>query len=168
MPLRKDDEMSEEASGFTVKDRRRFNDEAEPVPTEPTATPGPEAESSHAGPETVTEAKPAASDTEEGASTEDDNEQGRMPEISTMGILQFTLGTLAQMAWQHMGLVANPASGKIEVNMDEARLAIDAVGALSPVVEARSDSASRREIQATVTNLRINFVEQQRRRGTGA
>jgi hypothetical protein len=62
-----------------------------------------------------------------------------------------------------MGLLPNPASNKIERNLSDARLAIDAAAALAEQVKPTLDEAARRELEALLTDLRVNYVEQQAR-----
>jgi hypothetical protein len=59
-----------------------------------------------------------------------------------------------------MGLVPNPATKRIERNMDDAQLAIDAAAALADLLRPRVSDGERREIETLITNLRLNFVEQ--------
>ena len=57
------------------------------------------------------------------------------------------------------GLVPNPVTNKVEKNLDEARLAIDAFAAIFDVLRLRIEEQTRREMETVLTNLRINFVE---------
>jgi hypothetical protein len=70
------------------------------------------------------------------------------------------LSLLAAKAWEALGLVPDPATKKIERNLDDAKLAIDAAAALADVIRPRVSEGERREIETLVTNLRLNFVEQ--------
>lgn len=70
------------------------------------------------------------------------------------------LSLLAAKAWEAMGLVPNPSSGKVERHLDDAQLAIDAAAALAEVLRPRLADAERREIETLLANLRLNFVEQ--------
>jgi len=80
-------------------------------------------------------------------------------------LMRWCIAALASKAWQALGLVPDPATNRIERNLDDARLAIDGVAALvdqlRPVIEERE----RRELENLVTNLRLNFVEQKSRGG---
>jgi hypothetical protein len=107
------------------------------------------------------------SDTDAGSGANADGEPDSgsgMPDISVFGVLQFTVGTLSQLAWQGMGLIANSATGKLEPRMAEARMAIDALRALVPVMSSSLDESSRRELQTLLSNLQLNYVEQAKRR----
>ncbi len=74
-------------------------------------------------------------------------------------LLVWVLSLLAVKAWEGMGLVPNPATNKIQKNLDDARIAIDAYGAILDVVRARLENGPRRETETLLTTLRLNFVE---------
>ena len=74
-------------------------------------------------------------------------------------LLSTWLSLLAAKAWQGMGLVPNPLTGKTEKNLDDARLAIDAYAAVFEVLRARLEEQPRREMENVLTMLRVNFVE---------
>jgi hypothetical protein len=79
--------------------------------------------------------------------------------ISTRELLVWMLGVLGAKAWQGMGLVANPASGKIEKNLADAKTAIDAFAALLDAVKPHLEAQARRDTESLLTTLRLNFVE---------
>ncbi len=83
--------------------------------------------------------------------------------IDTTSLLQWCLSVLAANAWQTMGLIANPATKKVERNLDDARLAIDAVSALADQLRPRLPDAERRQLETLLTDLRLNFVQQKER-----
>ena len=79
--------------------------------------------------------------------------------LPTHDLLVWMLSVLAAKAWEGMGLVANPMTNKIEKNMEEARLAIDAYAATFEVVRVRVEERPRRDMETLLTTLRLNFVE---------
>jgi len=81
-----------------------------------------------------------------------------LPDATTL--VTTCLSLLAAKAWEALGLVPDPATQKIERQLDEAQLAIDAAAALAELVRPRVSERERREIETLVTNLRLNFVEQ--------
>lgn len=87
---------------------------------------------------------------------------GREP-LDAPSLLKWCISLLAAHAWQSMGLIPNPSTNKIERNLDDARIAIDAAGVLVEQVKTRLDDPGRREMDALLADLRINFVEQQAR-----
>jgi hypothetical protein len=79
--------------------------------------------------------------------------------IGTRELLVWMLGVLGAKAWQGMGLVANPASGKIEKNLADAKIAIDAFAGLLDAVRPHLEAQARRDTESLLTTLRLNFVE---------
>ncbi len=89
---------------------------------------------------------------------EEERKDESLPDAKTLVVTCLSL--LASRAWQAMGLVPNPATKQIERKLDDAQLAIDAAAALAEVIRPHAADAERREIEALLTNLRLNFVEQ--------
>jgi Domain of unknown function (DUF1844) len=84
---------------------------------------------------------------------------GEMPELSVPGALRFCIETLQGLAWIKMGLVATPGSGKIEKDLLQAKIAIDATGDLVTRLHPLISEGEQRELQTVLSNLRINFVQ---------
>jgi hypothetical protein len=74
-------------------------------------------------------------------------------------LLTSFLSLMAMKAWEGMGLVPNPLSGKTEKNLEDARLAIDAYAAVFELLRPRVDEGERRELENALTMLRVNFVD---------
>jgi hypothetical protein len=68
---------------------------------------------------------------------------------------------LATSAWQAMGLIPDPATHKVERRLDDSRLAIDAAAAVLQTLRPHLPEAEQREFDTLLTNLKLNFVEQQ-------
>ena len=107
---------------------------------------------------------------QEGGGTEPGAESATTPEgaerqavplhaLRTHDLLVWMLSILAAKAWEGMGLVANPMTNKVEKNLEEARLAIDAYAATFEVVRVRVEERPRRDMETLLTTLRLNFVE---------
>jgi hypothetical protein len=71
-----------------------------------------------------------------------------------------SIDILHQGAWMAMGLVADPSTGEIERNLEDAKIAIDAVAYLASQVEPNLDEPTRRELKRVVSDLQVNFVRQ--------
>ena len=82
-----------------------------------------------------------------------------MPELDVPSALRFCVQMLQEIAWMKLGLVASPSSGKIEQDLPQAKVAIDAVGDLATRLNPFADDGERREMQTLLSNLRINFVQ---------
>lgn len=74
-------------------------------------------------------------------------------------LLVWLLNLLAAKAWEGMGLVPNPVTQKVQKDMGEARLAIDAYAAILDTVRAHIEDQPRRDLETLLTTLRLNFVE---------
>ncbi|HLW48386.1 MAG TPA: DUF1844 domain-containing protein [bacterium] len=98
---------------------------------------------------------------EQRAAESEDRTQTAVPldAIPTRELLVLMLGVLGAKAWQGMGLVANPASGKIEKNLEDAKTAIDAFAGLLDAVRPHLEAQARRDTESLLTTLRLNFVE---------
>jgi hypothetical protein len=95
-----------------------------------------------------------------GTEAEDQRQQAvPLEAVSTRELLVWMLGVLGAKAWQGMGLVANPASGKIEKNLEDAKTAIDAFAGLLDAVRPHLEAQARRDTESLLTTLRLNFVE---------
>jgi uncharacterized protein DUF1844 len=79
--------------------------------------------------------------------------------IATRELLVWMLGVLGAKAWQGMGLVPNPESGKIVKDLADAKIAIDAFSALLDAIRPHLEEQARRDTDALLTTLRLNFVE---------
>ena len=88
------------------------------------------------------------------------SEQEAVPLPDAKGLVMTCLSLLAAKAWEAMGLVPSQQTKRIERNLDDAQLAIDAAAALADRLRPRVSDAERREIENLVANLRLNFVEQ--------
>lgn len=132
--------MSEERP-FEVVDRRRVRPGAEEAGDEPHAESArPEGQAGAGG-------EPAAPEGEAGG-------------ISVDAILWSTAHALHTCAWVAMGLLPDPATGRVARNLEEARRAIDALADLGKHLEATASPQEKRELQVMLTDLRVNFVRQ--------
>jgi hypothetical protein len=74
------------------------------------------------------------------------------------GLLQYGVQMFAQFAWQKMGFVANPATGKIDQDLAQARVAIDVLTHLAEHLEPMLDDRERRDLRNLLTSLRVSFA----------
>jgi hypothetical protein len=63
-------------------------------------------------------------------------------------------------AMQQMGKIANPVTGKIERNLDQARFSIDTIEMLRNKTRGNLSSELEKLLDSTLTNLRMNYVEE--------
>lgn len=141
-----DKSQSPEEEGFTFVDKRRA---AQPESAEETPAPP-----------TMSEEDAATADLGDDLSAADADSLG------TYGLVTYVIGLLASDAWARMGLIANPATGKVEKDLVQARVAIDCAAALVGVVdipESKLPESLRGDLRRVLSDLRINFVEQSKR-----
>ena len=86
-----------------------------------------------------------------------------MPEepvpLSVYDLIAFSIDQFAEVAWQKMGLRPDPMTGKEDVNLPEARVAIDMASRLAETLDPHLDDDDRRQVQARLSDLRINYVK---------
>ncbi len=155
--------MAEEETGFTFVDKRR-------TAPEPAAAVPPSAEPQALQSQVYENAldEPGADDlTADNVISDDVTADDLAPAEAaptTYDMIGYCINLLASQAWQKLGLLADPQTGEAQPNLEEAKLAIDAVGDLA----ARLDSAPetiipsdlRRELRTLVNDLRLNYVSQ--------
>jgi hypothetical protein len=78
--------------------------------------------------------------------------------LSVYDLVSFSLDQFAQVAWQKMGLRSDPMTGKEDVDLEQAKVAIDMASRLGEVLDPQLDDEDRRKIQGILSDLRINFV----------
>jgi len=140
--------MSQEEKGFEIIDKRRIRDEDGGSET-------PQA-SAEAGTERPSESKEGAQEPTAGG----EEAKEPLPPIKVPELVALFINQLAAVAWQRMGLVPDPLSGKIEKDMEQARLAIDSAAVLLEKLEPSLSEIEKRDFRVLLSNLRVNFVKQ--------
>ena len=102
----------------------------------------------------------ATAEPEEPKAEQEEPEFAGYPPIDVYGILKSFIGLLGAHAWQWLGLVKSPATGKIEQDLAQAKIAIDSISLMAGQLEGKLDASEQREIQAMLADLRMNFVQQ--------
>ena len=129
---------------------------AEAVEEQPQAAPEPEPAE-----EWLPEEQRAAPEAE--ASQEAVTEEAEEPEAaptSVHDLLREFAIVLGLFAWQRLGLMMDPGTGKIHRDLSQARIAIDTVAYLVQQIGDDIPEDQKRALRATLADLRINFVEQ--------
>ena len=75
---------------------------------------------------------------------------------------QMVLSLQAQ-AWQSLGKVASPLTGKIERNLEQAKFSIDMLEMLQRKTEGNLSDDEKRVIEHALYELRMNFLEEQKK-----
>lgn len=82
---------------------------------------------------------------------------------STHQIALYALGLLQMNAFQQLGLISDPATGKANRDLGQARIAIDCVAALAGVLDGPDSDLEprlRQDVRRVLTDLRLNYVTQ--------
>jgi len=77
--------------------------------------------------------------------------------ISVYEVILMMTEQMASFAWQKLGLQPG-MNGKIERDLSEAKVAVDATASLASFLESQLDGEDKRRVQNLVRDLRINFV----------
>ncbi len=78
--------------------------------------------------------------------------------VPVKDILFMTILSLEGKAWAYLGLVSHPETQKPKKDMNEAKLAIDAIDALFKIIEPSLSVEEKKDIQVRLANLRLNFA----------
>ena len=115
----------------------------------------------HAEPE-GDEAQPEAEAQPEGEQ-EAAEEGPRLPPVDVYSLLKSLIRILEAHAWQWLGLVKNPITGEMEKDLAQAKVAIDTISVLVTQLEGKLDEFEQRDLKGLISDLQINFVQQQSR-----
>jgi hypothetical protein len=83
------------------------------------------------------------------------------PPLDTWGVLHYCFLLLHAQAWQALGLMPNPGTGKVEKDLVQARAAIDTAAFILGQLEKKIGGKELRDLQNVVADLKANFVNQQ-------
>jgi len=73
----------------------------------------------------------------------------------------FTLVSSLQVAaWQQMGKIASPITGKVERNLDQARASIDMLSMLSEKTKGNLDDEEEKLLSRMLYELRMNYLDE--------
>ena len=82
--------------------------------------------------------------------------------VDVWGLLNYCILLLHSHAWQTMGLMPMPGAGTVTKDLEQARVAIDAAAALASQLEAKLSGQQLRDLRTMISDLRLNFVNQQK------
>jgi len=84
--------------------------------------------------------------------------EGREP-VQIPMVLAVMLDQLADLAWQKLGLRHDVMTGRIEADLEQAKLAIDVVSDLVKHLEPHLDESDLRQVQSALRDLKLNYAE---------
>ncbi|MFH1008395.1 MAG: DUF1844 domain-containing protein [Candidatus Latescibacterota bacterium] len=82
--------------------------------------------------------------------------QEQMNEMLYMQVIMMFQGA----AMQQMGKLANPASGKVEQDLDQAKLSIDILGMLQTKTKGNVSGNEEKFLDHVLYELRMNYVDE--------
>ena len=68
--------------------------------------------------------------------------------------------SLSQAAMQHMGKVVNPLTGKIDRNLEQAKVTVDMLEMLKEKTEGNVVKEEEKLISETLATLQLNYVDE--------
>ncbi len=66
----------------------------------------------------------------------------------------------AQIGWQSLGKIVNPATGKIEKNLQMTKEIIEILETLKEKTKGNLTEDENRILMATITDLKLNYVDE--------
>jgi hypothetical protein len=135
----------EQGTGFTFVDKRGDSDAAKP--------------SADVEPSKEAEESPSAGK-DRGRDTAS---PFQVPHLNATDRILMCVNWLHEGAWVALGLVHDPATEKIEQDLEGAKRLIDSIAYLVSKVDASLDEPTQRELRNLVRDLQLNFVQQQNR-----
>jgi hypothetical protein len=80
--------------------------------------------------------------------------------LDVYAVLRICIAQFAAIAWQKMGLEADPLTKEISKEPEQARTAIDCAGYLVEKLMPHLQGQEAKDYQSLVSDLRLNFVKQ--------
>jgi Domain of unknown function (DUF1844) len=137
-----ENDKEQQGKGFTVQDRRRFSESGEvrqESQEQPKAAPASD--------------NPTAGDAAKETTKRDETQA--LPEIN----LSTFIISLSTQALMHLGEIANPLTGQIEVDTAVAKQMIDIIGMLREKTRGNLNAGEDRLIEDILFDLRMKYVE---------
>ncbi|OGS23293.1 MAG: hypothetical protein A2252_09420 [Elusimicrobia bacterium RIFOXYA2_FULL_39_19] len=68
--------------------------------------------------------------------------------------------SLSASAWQHLGKLENPVTGKVEKSMENAKMSIDMLEMLKDKTKGNLTNEEEKLVDNTLADLKLNYVEE--------
>ena len=92
---------------------------------------------------------------------------GAAPRDRTSALMiSLTLG-LVQAAWTQLGKVRNEVTGKVERQLDAARVTIDTIAALEQRTRGQRSDEESQVLERALAELRLNYVDEVKKAAAG-
>lgn len=152
-----DEHKEDREPDFEIIDRRGASSEGEKATPEEGTPPEDTAQAAEA--ERAPSGEPEQPSQEEAGAEAEEAREARP--MTAEDIITMSIGLLQQQAWVSMGLVMDPTTKTVTKDLEQAKLAIDAVAALANLIAPGLEESVQRELRAMVSDLQVNFVQQQ-------
>lgn len=70
----------------------------------------------------------------------------------------YNLSVVSSQAWHHLGLAPIPGSGDTEVDLEQAKLAIDLYEANLKVMEGSLEEGMTKQLKQALADMQLNYV----------
>lgn len=90
-----------------------------------------------------------------------------MTEPRDSELFQALVLQLMQASWASLGKVPNPMTGKIDRDLDAARLAIDTLAAIEVRTRGNLSDDERKLIERALRELRLNYLDERKKDESG-
>lgn len=87
------------------------------------------------------------------------SEEANPGPIDVYAVVMTMVDTMATMAWIKLGLQPDLGTGKLDKDLEQAKLAIDLTTHLAGFIEPKLDEDDKRRMHSLVRDLRMNYVE---------
>jgi hypothetical protein len=91
------------------------------------------------------------------------SEEHQPAPVSVYDVIATMVDTMATIAWTKLGLQPDLATGRLESDLDQAKVAIDLTTHLAGFIEPQLDEDDKRKIHGLVRDLRLNYVEKSKK-----
>ncbi len=148
-------EEKEEKKEFVVRDRRLFTEDGQPRSEAESPEEKPEASRPEPPPGESESTAPESS----AADTGGDAQAGQMPPLPEVSFATFVL-SLNSEALLHLGMIANPTTGKQEKNLPLAKYTIDTLGMLEEKTRGNLSDDEAAMLKNILFDLRMIYVRE--------
>jgi hypothetical protein len=80
--------------------------------------------------------------------------------VSVFAAVYYSIQAFSSLAFQRMGLHADEVTGQVEKDMKQAKVAVDTALFLCDQMMLELDEEGKRELQALMSDLRLNYAKQ--------
>lgn len=79
-----------------------------------------------------------------------------MEEVNFIGLIT----SFSYACWQQMGKIANPITGKIEINLEQAKYSIDLLLMMREKTKGNLTKDEEKLLNEMIANLQMNYVDE--------